>query len=641
MTTSDLIQETESEAIKQLEIEGYNAARKEGGPILLLAGPGTGKTHCLAFRIKWLVEEKGVDPDCITVITFTTEATINMRSRISDPSKPKVHVADEKQPKSIRTMHSLGFSIVKECYEDVGLKDDRPFVVTSNQLKEALFADAAYLAGLDRDSGIKALEYKGLGKVEPKDNDMMRIWTKYDEILRSCNAIDYDDQILLACKLLESNAGLLDSYQKASVHLLVDEYQDINEAQFRLICLLSATSRDGLFVVGDDDQSIYSFRGGNPIYIQNFEKDFGDGAKVLKLRVCRRCPKNVIHAANSVVENHNANRLPKPHPEFLESEDGFVYRINSPSQDEEAGKIANQIRNLPSGSDVMILVPTPNYAYPLKEALDRLHLGYESGLNVDIEGTSLLKTIFDWTDNPARNFDLRMILQAMVDSGLDIYDIPSPKVRKQDLKDVRHAKLNKISELWLPVLRDEKNLLDSLKDIARTPEASLMKQLLEGIEDISASKAKGLREFLNSLGEKLPPWNNPDGLQDEVDTIIREVKGQRKSTDIVNIRLMTFRKAKGLEASHVFVIGLEDGIIPKDEMSEDEKSEWSRLVFVAMTRSKKVLFLHHSRSRSGDITYGKTYQLERSRFICHIPGECVNDKYVPPKSKVKKKVKEV
>jgi DNA helicase II / ATP-dependent DNA helicase PcrA len=331
------------------------AAKYEPGPALLLAGPGTGKTECLAYRLKWLIEEKSQSPSGVTVITFTAEAARNMRERISRIDRPQVYIPPAQQPERISTMHSYGLSILRRRLAAAGFSTD-PNVLTETSLRRLIFEDAAQLLGHERSIGKQAMDKRQQGTLATASVDERAVVTKYREILRATGYIDFDDQIILACEILETDSTLLEEVQAECSHLMVDEYQDINAEQDRFIKLLTGNSRAGLFVVGDDDQSIYSFRGGSPDYMRSFESDYS--GTVLRIAKCRRCPRKVMLAALDVVEQHNTGRLPKPDPEFEESEDGEVVKHSTPSEDDEANLIANKILACKLGSSVLILVPS-------------------------------------------------------------------------------------------------------------------------------------------------------------------------------------------------------------------------------------------------------------------------------------------
>ncbi|MHC4346740.1 MAG: UvrD-helicase domain-containing protein, partial [Planctomycetota bacterium] len=262
-----------------------------GGPTLVLAGPGSGKTHLLADRVKRLLENR-TDKESITVLTYTTDANQNMLEKLTDQNG-RFKIPYTELPR-ISTMHSLGLTIVQEDPHAVKLLKSKLRVQEHEKIKRLIYRDAALMLGLPETASDEARECKQCGDCrKAAQAETCRTCEKYWEIMSKCNRIDFDDQILLACQILETNPEILRKYQGGAKHLLVDEYQDINAAQFRLIELLSRQSREGLFVVGDDAQSIYGFRGGDPKFILRFQEDF-PGSKVATLGVSRRCHKNIM-----------------------------------------------------------------------------------------------------------------------------------------------------------------------------------------------------------------------------------------------------------------------------------------------------------------------------------------------------------
>jgi DNA helicase-2/ATP-dependent DNA helicase PcrA len=382
------------------------------GPILVLAGPGTGKTHTLARRIKFLIEEKNVDPDQIAVITFTNEAAVNMKGRIRDMEKQDVYLPPEKHPHLICTMHKLGQIIISENSSKIPLDEDFK-LVTSIALKRILLEDSAQLINSTREKSRETEECRQKGKCEESDKSCKcKICKKYKELLRSNNALDHDDQIMLATALLRRHDDILEVYRKKVRYLLVDEYQDINNAQFELIKLLTSQQEDGLFCVGDDDQSIYSFRGGSPEYIKQFEKDFSS-PKIKSLTVSRRCPPEIFNEAIKVVEKFNRDRRPKPISEFVNT-NGKIILYDVPSQNKEAQMIIRIVKDAIPYKDVLILVPHQGFAEPIKRALRQARINYQTKVDVDSFKINLLDVLKTWIENKTDNFATRQCVQEII-----------------------------------------------------------------------------------------------------------------------------------------------------------------------------------------------------------------------------------
>lgn len=294
-------------------------------PTLVLAGPGAGKTYLLADRIKRLVDS-GIDKDKITVLTFGREASLHMVEELLKPD------GDFKLPSInlpfVSTMHSLGLSIVQEKPHFVKLNKTNLKVQNLEEVKRLLFRDAALILGYTEYDSLKASKCKACSDCSQSPGDKYcQICGKYREIMSKCNYIDFDDQIHFACQILENFPEILKIFQSKAEHLLIDEYQDINEAQFKMIELLSRANRKGLFAVGDDAQSIYAFRGGDPKFILRFKEDF-PGAEVSTLAHSRRCHRNIMNDSFKILEEYYKDWTGKPNLEFHRENGDQSYLAN-------------------------------------------------------------------------------------------------------------------------------------------------------------------------------------------------------------------------------------------------------------------------------------------------------------------------
>lgn len=645
MTKGSTVEET---TVDELEEEGKRAAKEWPGPILVLAGPGTGKTECLAMRVKWLIKEKSVDPEHITVITFTNEAAKNMRERISsNKERPHVYIEASRQPSRITTMHSLGVSVLKECLEKVGLREGFG-VVEDDDVRRVLFEDAAQLAGLPRKRGEKILTAKQEGAVSSIPIEERGALEWYDKILRSGNKIDFDDQIILACQVLQEDADLLKQFQAACVHLLVDEYQDINSHQDQLIRLLSGASREGLFVVGDDDQSIYRFRGADRKYMAEFETVYAPSGRTVKLSVCRRCPQNVMNAADAVVQRFNKGRLEKPPRRFLSSESGHVVVHKAPGQTQEAHKIASIAANVPVGSSTLVLVPSALFAGPIKAALESKNLSYEAKTNVKFAGLRAADVLATWLAAQNDSFALRLLLSHMCE--VKSLGVPSGRSRKPKKLKERESRIGRIAALWSDVIGNERPLHVALQRACvetekkspdkRAAEDNLLLALEERLRRLVSYEEKSTKDFLSEVSDLLEPWAKPAAFLDEVQSVLAEARGRRGGKNRGTIRLMTMRFAKGLEADYVHVVGLDEGVFPSGKASPEEIEENCRQLYVAMSRAKAELHLYHARTRDASITYTpQSYQMKPSPFLSAIPHSvCETDCTWPVKARKAKAV---
>jgi len=579
---------------------------KMHGPLLLLAGPGTGKTYELAKRINFLVKEEKIDPKNITVITFTTAAARNMHERISDSSKTDLYIPPEKQP-LICTMHGLGNRILSEKASNLGLSENIQ-VVYSDTLRNILVRDAAQLAGFNRDDGEGTAKCRQFGDCKPSHSPKCKICEQYQSILRSCSAIDYDDQILLACKLLKEDSYMLKKYRNYCQHLLVDEYQDINSGQFELIDLLSEAQREGLFVVGDDDQSIYSWRGGSPKFIRRFETFFKNEAKVKALKKSFRCHPHILEGAISVVINYDRNRLSKGEFEYEKGEGKKIEVHNVPSDEKEAKKIRSIAERVFPSRSVLILVPHRGFISTIIEELRRLRIPYSAPINLPGEGLPLISTLSQWLKDNAGSLSFREILEAFINNPYS--GIPSKLCRNREKLEKRKNDLQKISGLWRHVIEGNANSfwesleLEKANDELYSKSFSAFNQLR-----LLSYTREDPSVFISEVVKTLRPWKKTQFLLDEIDLWVETSKHIEGAVQKSVVQLMTFQGAKGLEADVVCIVGLEEGTMPKRGSSPESITEQSRLMFVSMTRAVEELHLFHARKRSGAKVFRQIYRL--------------------------------
>lgn len=330
-------------------------------PTLVLAGPGAGKTYLLADRVKRLMNS-GIDRNNITVVTFGRDANRHMVEELINP-KGKFKIPSDSLP-HLSTMHSLGLSIVQENPRLINLKKEELKVQNEEEVKRLLFRDAALILGYTEGQGFEALKCKSCGDCsESPGTEYCEICAKYREIMSKCNYIDFDDQIHFACKILERSPTILNKYQSQAEHLLVDEYQDINAAQFKLIELLSRRNRKGLFVVGDDAQSIYGFRGGDPKFILRFDQDF-PGAEVAPLASSRRCHVNIMEPSFQILSKYYQDWKGKPELKYYKENGDLPYLWQLSSENFEA-KVAAAVANeaIQEKKPYSFLYPKKNYSH--------------------------------------------------------------------------------------------------------------------------------------------------------------------------------------------------------------------------------------------------------------------------------------
>lgn len=601
------------------------------GPLLLLAGPGTGKTHWLAKRAKYLVEESGLPPESLTVVTFTNEAADNMVARISDPTKAELYIDPDRRPRSIRTLHGLAFRLIQDHAEEIGFAHEPKLLPSLTATARVVMEDAAQLLGFPRGTSEAVIDCRQHGKCEMRDADpRCQVCRQYRTILGKCSRVDFDEQILLACQALRDNPRILREERAKCRHLLVDEYQDMNAAQFELIGLLSAGQLDGLFVVGDDDQSIYSWRGGTPRYIRQFEKDFGPEATMRNLTTSRRCHRNILEGALSVVRAYDKERSLKPDYEYAKKEGPLIHLVSSPTHIREAAEISDIFRRSPN-QDGLILVPSRAYVEPIAQALDRAGIAHSSPPVVPGEGLPLIDTIGDCIGDPDDSMNLRLFIEILYEHA-QADRLPQRKSRKAGGEEIRDKRLLAVAELWKAVVGEDISLREALERAASGGLGDLA-QIHDCLESLLA-ESNDAGTFLSALLGKVKVWSSRDSLLTEIRKWLKLSEPSSGLTTKRKIKIATFQGAKGLEAPIVCVVGAEEGVIPKKVSDAERLVEEARLFYVCMTRASEHLYVFSARKRPASITFldsygdGKRGPI-RSQFVKSIPRKYAEEVYIP------------
>lgn len=600
-----------------MDLKDYESiVNNTDSPTLVLAGPGAGKTYLLSDRVVRLLGQD-VGNNKITVLTFGKDASKNMRDELLDPSG-HWKMSASNLPK-IATLHSLGFEIINENPRAVGLRKAGLTVQHSEQVKELIYRDAAYILDFTKENAVSSISCKVNGDCKPnKDDVKCRICNKYWEIMAKCDRIDFDDQILFACRILEGQPDILARYQERAKHLLVDEYQDINEAQHKLIELLSKANRNGLFVVGDDAQSIYSFRGASPRFILNFSKYYND-AITPPLPHSRRCPEKILRNAEKVLIANYKNWMGPYDITFHHEIDTEPVVKCMPSDKAEAKYVTLLAKKYSSmGMDVLVLAPKKELFVDVTTNLTKLGVSHVCPINLLPKYTerrlTTLITISDWIKESSNNFSARLAIEALIDGGEA--KIPGKRITsrmKQETIDRRKAVEKEIAFLWKGVSR-QKGLYQVLDENHNL--SSDLKKVLEGMRNVlQAYEGKPNHipaEFLRRMSLATGSWTLPKHFVDDLDKIVNVV-ASKDITAKDNVKLMTMRKAKGLQADVVIMIGLEDDIIPNPNTDVEEEA---RIFYVSMTRAKKKLYMLHAFKRPRNISYGDDItNKKRSRFL--------------------------
>lgn len=637
-------------------LDKLNERQKEAvlateGPVLVLAGAGSGKTTVLVNRIAYMISEKHIRPWNILAITFTNKAAREMKDRIERL------LGDTAKDMWIGTFHSVCVRILRSCIDLLGYSRD--FVIydtadTKTVMKECLreldideksfpVRNVLSIISNAKNDLMDAATFENVYKSDYRMSIIAKIYYRYQTKLRKNNAVDFDDIILNTVKILSENPDVLSKYQDKFQYILVDEYQDTNNSQYLLINLLAQENRN-LCVVGDDDQSIYKFRGANIGNILNFEDDYSDVQKIT-LDQNYRSTQNILDAANSVISN-NKGRMGKSL--WTSNGDGnkvFVY--TGTNEYDEARYIARQIKKhfdeQGSFSDCAILYRTNAQSRVIEEMLMRESVPYKvlSGLRFydrkEIKDIiAYLRVVYNPNDDVSLariiNEPKRKIGNATLEKARNIareketslYDVIS---HADDYPEFKTAikKLLGFSEIIqsLIKLKDTVTIEDLTGRILN--DTGYMPALV--MEDTTESKTRieNLGEFISVITEfeKNEETGNTLGEFLENISLVSDIDGYDENED--SAVLMTIHSAKGLEFPIVFLSGLEEGLFPgmRSMESDDDIEEERRLCYVAITRAKEQLYITKTISRT---IHGKTMPTTASRFFKEIPVEYLEDK---------------
>ena len=620
------------------------------GPLLMLAGAGSGKTRSLTHRIAYLIEEKGVAPWNILAITFTNKAAQEMRERVD------ALVGYGSEDIWISTFHATCSRILRGHIDLLGY--DRNFTIydASDQkslMKEVLkemkidtkqFPERSVMSEISsaKNEYKSPLDYRNEYGSNFRNQRIADIYEHYQKRLKENNALDFDDLLVKMVDLFQTNPDVLEHYQDRFQYIMVDEYQDTNTVQFLLVSLLAKKYRN-LCVVGDDDQSIYKFRGANIYNILNFEKVFPD-AQVIRLEQNYRSTQNILNAANGVIANNKGRKEKKLWTENQKGE--LVHFKQYDTEYDEADGVVSRINFLAMRGvqykDMAILYRTNAQSRIFEEKLKQKNIPYAIVRGISFYDRKEIK-------------DLMSYLK-VVDSGMDdlsvkrIINVPKRGIGQTTINRLQEfAILNQMSFLDAVFNADEipevtralaklhkfADMIEEFREYASEHEIS---ELLEHILDVtqyraeleaegtdeSISRLEDIEELFNDIAYYEEEEENPN-LRDflaEKDMYTLNAGIDNLEDENNKVLLMTLHNAKGLEFNNVFLGGMEEGVFPGfgAMMSGDESEieEERRLCYVGITRAKERLFLSAAKRR---MLRGQTQYNRRSRFIDEIPGQ--------------------
>lgn len=616
--------------LDQLNAEQKKAVLYNDGPLLILAGAGSGKTKVLTTKIAYLIKEKQVSPYEILAITFTNKAAKEMKERVENL------IGEEARWIQISTFHSFGLKLLRENCKELGyepnfliMDSDDSLTIVKKIVKELNYDVKQYnpKAIKNKISSCKneLMSPKDYEKYIGNDYDKViyEVYEIYEEKLKSSNAVDFDDLLVLPIKLFRKNKDILEHYQNRYKYILIDEYQDTNEAQYILSKMISAKYKN-ICVVGDADQAIYGFRGANYKNILNFEKDYKNALSI-KLEQNYRSTKNILDAANCVIKNNQSRKEKNLWSTKGDGEKVTYYRAYD--QLDEAHQVASFIKKIQKAgkplNEVAILYRTNAQSRVMEEELLKDNIPYHivGGLSFysrkEIKDLlAYLKLIYNEKDDVSF---LRVINTPK--RGIGLKSIQALQTRADEnnsslFEAIDGGKEQAFKEMILNLKKEaEKVSLTELID--KVLDASSMKKELESEKTIEAEvRLENLKEFKSitkAFEERLGLVSLEDFLYEV--SLVNDKDEYSDETDKVS--LMTVHSVKGLEFDIVFVIGLEEGVFPhmNSLYSSYDVEEERRLCYVAITRAKEKLYLLNARRR---VLFGNEQINPPSRFLGEI-----------------------
>jgi ATP-dependent DNA helicase Rep len=623
-----------------------------GGPLLVLAGAGSGKTSVITRKIAWMVQDAGIEARRIAAVTFTNKAAREMKERVS-----QLLGKQEGRGLTVSTFHTLGLSIIRRERKHLGLKSG--FSLFDDQDSKALLRDLMLQNDEDTDQ-LNEVQHRisnwkndmltpdqALAEAQlPQDILAARAYEAYDRHLRAYNAVDFDDLILLPVQLFSNHPDVLERWQRRIQYLLVDEYQDTNLSQYRLVRLLVG-HRSGLTVVGDDDQSIYAWRGARPENLAQLQTDF-PSLKVVKLEQNYRSTSRILKAANTLIANN-----PHVFEKTLWSEMGYgdpIRVIHTRNDDAEAERIATEIldrhlRERIAFRDFAVLYRGNHQARLIEMKLQHYQVPYKLSGGTSFFARAEIKDLMSY---------LKVLINRDDDNAfLRIINLPRREIGPSTLHRLGEYASGRETSLFdacgelgleqaLPAqavdrLRRFCDLIDRLYQRCRDGDPiAAIHELMDEIDypgwirqnassDVVAEKRMQnvyfLIESLQSTLERLQEEDEGAGIEDAIARLVLldMLNRQEEEDDSDRVQLMTLHASKGLEFPHVFLLGMEEELLPhRNSIEMDTIEEERRLAYVGITRAQKTLTMTLAKQRR---QFGEWVDCTPSRFIDELPQE--------------------
>jgi DNA helicase-2/ATP-dependent DNA helicase PcrA len=619
--------------IEELNAKQQEAIKKLEGPVLVIAGAGSGKTKTLTYRIAYLIEDKHVNPINILAVTFTNKAANEMKERI-------YHVIGKSDLPFVGTFHSICVRLLRREGENIGIR--RGFTIYDSSDSLEAVKDAMNLLHISireyNPNKIRELisscknelmspeDYEKFARM-PIQQVASQVYPLYQSILKDGNALDFDDLIGRTVELF-SYKEILEKYQNQFNYILVDEYQDTNHAQYMLIKMLAAKHRN-LYCVGDPDQNIYTFRGATIDNILNFEHDYPD-ATVVMLEQNYRSTKNILKAAHFVISKNVRRKEKEMWTENIEGD--RVKRYIATGEKDEAYFIVQKLKQKGTYSESAILYRTNAQSRALEEVFLEENIPYRLVGGVRFYDRKEIKDILSYLkllNNLSDNVSLKRII-----------NVPSRKIGKKSVDDVDALARMAGSSVMEYLLRNKETLGTNLKhfvilieyllSLLETNEVPLSRFLTILIEKINyedmlkdegeagEARMENIKE-LNSVASRYDAQELRTALLEFLEDVsLLEEESEVEQEQPNQVTMMSVHSAKGLEFDTVFMVGMEEGLFPHGNSMYDAEDleEERRLCYVGMTRAKRELYMINAESR---VLYGLVQSNPLSRFVRDVP----------------------
>ena len=639
--------------LDKLNSEQKKAGAKVNGPLLILAGAGSGKTRTITYRIAYMIQELGISPYSILAVTFTNKAAKEMRERVENL------IGEDGKRAMISTFHSFGLRLLRVYSKIIGYDSNFTIYDTDDQkkvvkgimkqlvIKNKDLTEGKIVSRISKlkEDGISPEEYEKEHKFESDANIIYEVYKRYNQTLKENNGMDFSDILTNTYKLLE-NREVLEKLQEKFKYIMVDEYQDTNNIQYKIINKIAAKYRN-ICVVGDENQSIYGFRGADIRNILDFEKDYPD-AVVIKLEENYRSTKIILDAANEVIKNNKTSKDKKLWTKKV-SGDKIILKPCSDGRDEVNFVIEEIVEMRKDGrryNDFTILYRTNAQSRLFEEGFLRYNIPYKVFGGMQFYQRAEIKDILAY---------LSVINNTRDGINLDrIINVPKRKIGDKTIEKIKNYAEEKglsiydslkeaenipgLSSAVTEKLKEFSNMMAELEEFSfELPVSELFDEVIKKVGyfsylnssyDDAESRIENVEELKNSIIELENVVDNLT-LREYLENVSLVSATDDLDSEREYVKLMTIHNAKGLEFPVVFLVGMEDEIFPnttKVMIDNESLEEERRICYVAITRAEEKLYISHAAMR---YMYGQMDYRTRSRFVDEIPAELLELKRTP------------